>query len=571
MWITTLGKDPPMLENTRDNLLETIAPGGPENIICPACGVPITLTNPGSFELNLTVNARKEFNEVIRGYGAFLARTEGELLSHNLPSLAQSAAVEYPYEKREGLRDRKVKDGIYDSANAKFIGDYWWRRFDHYEYDRLIHDELPTIADMDDAIRTARTKKDTERSSTETSARVGVSRVAAPSRGAAAPQSLIDAVVRVLLDGAEPYKLIGRVMSLTFDQPHVRRWLKSVTVSPPAASGNMASARPSVDKTRLNKILADQLVAPTYAGYLDRLETVSANEDLCKMLLSASNTSRRLSLIDKIGRLRLVLVLLLGHVTNKAPEIFPGLIGHKVPFVLPRRVVISPRFLPGLLEAVLISGHMSGFRLTKEYGQLLEDDEALSLGDVDPNNDESEAKAIRGLIERLGPDTHQILQFACQGPSGQLLDDKSTQNADPRGKESNESPVRQPFAPKDPDICGWFPKKERTHPIVFIGSPGTGKSTVMLSGLLQFYNNAQALGAVVGFQTDRDLKKYYNYVYEYWRGIMPTPTPAGSRNSIQIRIEDASRPTIGANFIFTDVAGEVTARSVREKARTPSS
>ncbi|MDN3028251.1 hypothetical protein [Streptomyces sp. S.PB5] len=520
----------------------------------------MSLRNPGSFELNLTVNARKEFNETIRHYGAFLSYFETEAAARNISSSTRNDAVTYAHTERDGLDPSQFTRGLYSTKGADEVREHWWNRFDHYEFYRLVHEDLLPLADLEAVLAEARASEESAQADATSARQTGSRAVPGErTRTTAAPQNTaaekpFEAAARVVLGGFEPLRMPGHIMSLVFDQPHVRRWL-SDTADLGSAFG--PTRREAGGSATLASLSAQPEVAPTLAGYLGLLEEVVEDTSLLTVLLGPQYVDRRRKLLDRIRRARLVLVLLLGHASDLVPKEFPGLVEQYVPFTLPRRVVVAPKLLADLLESAAITD-LSGLRLSDEYVSLLLGD-GLSA-DPAPLTQDQKARLIAEFVVQLGDDTHKVFTFVCRGPSGRSAE---------RAREQAFAAPPRSYAPDEPDYCGWYPKPDETHPVVFIGSPGTSKSTLMLTGLLQFYNNAQALGATVGFQSDKDLREYDNYVDRYWEGALPDPTPAGSRNSIQLRVESTTDPTRGANFVFTDVPGEVTSRSVRGEGADP--
>ncbi|MBR7827925.1 hypothetical protein KDK95_16530 [Actinospica sp. MGRD01-02] len=513
-------------------MLRTIVPGSAQEFACPACGVPMSLRNPGSFELNLTINARKEFNEIIMQYAAFLAHFEAEATSRNIASSTRDDTAPYAHRVSDDLPERVFTRGIFTTKGADLVREQWWERFDHYAFHRLIHEDLLPIAKLEAALAAAKN---------------GAASLGGGASGYEDAEPPFAAVVEVLLGGIEPLRMMGHVMSLVFDQPQIRRWL---TATAPDSPG----ARPAEDKVAA--LCGKPQIAPTLSRYLALLEDVLGKPELIRQLIGEEQVENAGRMLGELRRVRLMLVLLLGHESPDVWTAFPGLVEPHVPYTLPRRVVVAPKLLP-LLFVSASAADLTGLRLSEDYFNLLAGDGARP-GDLGAPAPGDVSATVAEFVELLGPDTHKLVVFVCRGPSGRPIN--------PSAQPGATSPD---YAAKEPDFCGWYPKAEQTHPVVFIGSPGTSKSTLMLTGLLQFYNNAQALGATVGFQSDKDLREYDSYVDRYWQGILPDPTPTGARNSIQLRVESTKVPSLGANFVFTDIPGEKAARSVRGEGADP--
>ncbi len=532
--------------NTRDDLLQTIVPNNSVAFVCPACGLPMSLRNPGTFELNLTPDYRKECNEILAHYAAYLDRIEQELAARNLPGSMRATRAPYAYAGQDDLPEGLVSEGLYDTETARKIREYWWQKFDRYGFARAIHQELSPFADLRSLLAGGET------SVAGPQGEAGLPRRPAPPSTRKA-ESPFDILIRVLIAGFEPWRLAGHLMSLVYDQPHVRRLLNHVD---PDAAGEEPAA-PDGYK-RFLELTHEPAIAPTFAAYLDLAELVIQEDKLADRFLNSENAGRRGILSQMIHRARLALVLLLGHRSEAAAHAYPGLYKVGVPFTLSHRVVVTPRFLPLLLNAVARDVR-SGVRLSERYWELLTGDE---LADVVPEDGQPPAGDVAPIVARmvseLGEDTHVVLRFVCCGPSGR-----------PPRALSADSPGGKEYAPEDPDYCGWYPKADPTHPVVFIGSPGTSKSTLMLSGLVTFYNNIQALRATVRFRSDRDQQSYIRYIDRYWEGGLPAPTDHGTRDSIHLRVEATDDPSHGAEFVFTDIPGEMVSRSVLGEGADP--
>jgi hypothetical protein len=535
--------------NTRDDLLQTIVPNNTVEFVCPACGLPMSLRNPGTFELNLTPDFRKECNEILAHYAAFLDRIEQDLAARNLPGSMRGSGDPYAYTGRDDLPLGLVSDGFYDTETAREIRAYWWAKFDRYDFARGIHQELSPLADLRSLLETGDTGV------TDLGAGAGPARRTAPPGGRRA-ESAFDILIRVLVAGAEPWRLPGQLMSLVYDQPHVRRLLSHV-----APNGGQATAAatgtgaPGAGYAEFLELTRQRVVAPTFAAYLDLAAQVIDSDDLANKFLSTENAARRDRLRGMIHRTRLALVVLLGHRSAAAVSAYPGLHTFGVQFTLPDRVVANPRLLPPLLNAVARDVR-SGLRIPPRYFELLEGGALpvdVPAADAPPDD---AAPVVAAMVDTLGELTHVLFRFVCCGPSGRP----------PRAAAVDAEPG---YAPEDPDYCGWYPKKDATHPVVFIGSPGTSKSTLMLSGLVTFHDAIQALRATLKFRSDRDLQGYMRYINRYWAGDRPVPNDNGTRDSIHLRVEATDDPSRGAEFVFTDIPGEMVSRSMHGEGTDP--
>ncbi len=514
-----------MPKNSWKDLIETISTTEAVDIICPSCGVPMSLRNPGSFEMNLTVNATQEFNKVLRSYSSYLSSVESELDTRNTPSLTQNFDAEYPYIDLEALPKESQDDGLWKTGGADDIRRNWWEPFDRYRFAENLQEKLPRITELEARLADA----DGQPASQQTRP-----------QSAAKP---FDVALQLLIGGFEPRRIIGRIMNLVFEQPHVRAWRAHVL-----ADRHVYPADGAEDSSQE----LDAVLTPTFARYFKLFDKVLGDEKIAAALLSEKNRKAAAAHRDALLRIRLIIVLLLGHQNPEVAKKYPDLLGDRIPFTLPLRVIVPPKLVSQLLTSAAVTD-LTGLSLSAEYLAAVRQDSRIS-----PDSEGDGEAAIQDFVGRFSRDVHRILIFTCRGPSG----------SDPRSvSPGSESPAS--FGPLDTDRCGWYPKEDETHPIVFIGSPGSGKSTVMLTGLIQFCLNAQALGVVTKFESQRDVRKYTKYLEDYWQGILPNATPAATKSSIQFRVETNGKEIVGRNFVFTDIPGEVLSRGTRSDGADP--
>lgn len=72
------------------------------------------LCKPGSFELNLTANARREFIGMIHIYRPYPEGIECELTARDLPETDRSGTADYPFTDRGHAEPRPISDLIFE-------------------------------------------------------------------------------------------------------------------------------------------------------------------------------------------------------------------------------------------------------------------------------------------------------------------------------------------------------------------------------------------------------------------------------------------------------------------------
>ena len=91
----------------------------------------------------------------------------------------------------------------------------------------------------------------------------------------------------------------------------------------------------------------------------------------------------------------------------------------------------------------------------------------------------------------------------------------------------------------------------------------------MLTGFTTFYENIFALGATINFESPEDEARMNSLYKNYSAGKMPKPTLKGDRTTIKLSIQFPVKGYHRTHFVFTDVAGEVMARSLTAEGSDP--
>jgi Double-GTPase 1 len=122
---------------------------------------------------------------------------------------------------------------------------------------------------------------------------------------------------------------------------------------------------------------------------------------------------------------------------------------------------------------------------------------------------------------------------------------------------------------KRSEFCGWYPKPEPTHPVLFIGSPGTGKSSVMVTGLTSFSTCRTTMRLKVEGVSKEDRAMIDHYQKSFFDGILPKRTETNVRYTVQLAIEDIRNLKNRVNFVFTDIPGEIAASGIQGQGTDP--
>ena len=339
---------------------------------------------------------------------------------------------------------------------------------------------------------------------------------------------------RNFLGSLEPRSIADPLMDLVLDQTYVASWCEKILM-PSASAG-------------LDALLND--VCPAIQEHLHFIRDINQPTNAEGVPFSQRSQPDQ-KLEEGIIRVQFILAILLGHHSKRIEAVFLNEIGITlgVPFTLPRTTIVSPKRLQELLysEPVLNNPRIG---LSQDLlHQLKQDAVANSVGN-------GEQISLEGMTTNLKREIHQFIHFTCTGS----VDDQP--NAEPIHSHSNSA--------SSEETCDWYPKPEPTHSVILLGSPGTGKSSAMLTGFTTFYDNIFALGATISFDSPEDEVRMKRLNEDYWAGNMPSPTAKGSRTTIKLAVDFPEQGYPRTNYVFTDFAGEVMVRSLTHEGSDPS-
>jgi hypothetical protein len=477
-----------------------------DGIICPSCGSVLGVRKQGTYNMTLTDKARLELDEVLSAYRSFIRDVE-EVLEHiNIIGIR-------PYDKAKHSFRRIGED--YPELNAR--GTYR-----NTQGSKIVEDFIKKHLDYFDwsnnfykFIRQNKLQSALQNRSQQEQTEL---------------QQIHGRCRDTLLGGLEPPIVSGPIIDLIFEQRFVKRWMQGL----------------QADQTPLNALLTE--VCPKLQFYLDALA------QLDKIIKQPGDPD----LAEGVLRVKLILAILLGHQSEQHIQTMAPLgIRTKVPFTLPRLTLVSPRLLHQLICSEVVLGKAS-FGWDSKIVEAIRTIPLQQPGVNPPNSLPTSGNQpdITALVSILGKKIPQFVNFACTGLVGE-----KPQIRMPGVTQIQDWEVNQ---------CGWYPKAEKTHSIVFYGSPGSSKSTVMLTGLTTFYRQAAVLGANISFESPDDEARMKELDQAYSLGKMPSPTAQGARKSIKLSIEFVTDAYSKANFVFTDIPGEVAARSLTEEGSDPS-
>ncbi len=182
------------------------------------------------------------------------------------------------------------------------------------------------------------------------------------------------------------------------------------------------------------------------------------------------------------------------------------------------------------------------------------------LREWDPKN-KAEVK-LQEFESDLNSDIENLFNFQCTGEvPGNFRFEES---------DSKEEVVGDYFdivtdnSPKK--ICLWSPSGVLTFPIVLLGSPGTGKTSAMLTGLPSAFDHISFYGLDFHPGTPRDIELRKQLLDYCNAGRKPAPTPSTERVVIFGKVHDNFKHQ-SVNFAFVDIAGERVSRMIKEEGQ----
>lgn len=512
-----------MPQNTRKDFLLTNSPAS-NGIICPACGSVMGLRYAASYHMILTENARHEFDRFARLLRRTLELLEYRLEGRNLLGVQHNQNQSYPYTRELKIYGLQA-DGTYPEETTKGVRTFI-DELDLLEWRQIFGSNFPPHSDSHD-------DSDID------------------------DETLINAVYEQLTAGSEPASVAGSLMDIIFDQRIVRHALKEA-------------------ETTIEDLAKE--VCPNICRYLNAARVA---------LKETPDIELKPNFAERTRRFFQVIALLVGHEAEDCTRLSGGLLKYAIPFTLPRQTIISVDNLELLLRSdfVIRQSRLGWSDELKQILPLTPNTEAVSLrtDTMDKTN------KIDELVKLLKDEIHLLINFCCTGDASYSPGSRESfafANSDNELSFSQYSFLEERIAwsPKPEDLptkdirhkfehegqyCGWYPKTEPTHPVVLIGSPGTSKSTVMLTGLTTFITKLGSLGATARLESPSDRLLVKQYKRNYYHFSPPKPTRRGTRLSVMLSLEPTTRGFERTHFVFTDVPGEVASRSLTDEGSDP--
>jgi hypothetical protein len=124
--------------------------------------------------------------------------------------------------------------------------------------------------------------------------------------------------------------------------------------------------------------------------------------------------------------------------------------------------------------------------------------------------------------------------------------------------------------PKDTTVrkyqpCGWSPSKRKSHSIVILGSPGTGKTCLLQSGLAKLRLHAATAGITITPEDNASRKDLFELEENYRKGDVKNSTAVNLALNLQVsQLEDTQYVN---RFTFIDIPGHKVSSLVSQKEK----
>ncbi|MFM6016705.1 MAG: hypothetical protein ACKPCI_20525 [Dolichospermum sp.] len=536
-----------MANTIKDFKLTAITRG---NIICPKCAACMGIHDPNSFQLILTDRARDHMEDRLLELRSFTKGLEAYLMS-KIYSISISADFGSPYEDEKSLYFRDLAEklelqtnefrvdsyGIFEGGDGiRRHADDFKKQIDPYKFVDNFKDEIPDLSVSE--IKSGDEKK----------------------------QACENYLKYLTGEGIERTSN-GLIYNLIAEQTKIENKLNEELYG--------------VVKNIVKEIF------PTLSKYYDFIDT---NIDLLGDKIKGAK--------DNVRRARLLLVMLHANdfyknpqlsITPKHTEILSEFL--KQQYKLPEKTTVSIELLSQLVASrVLIDNKSNLLNFwnspdSQTFSIIPYTDFLKNLFDWNTWN--AAVAKLTGVEKKYTnwlKHLDRLINVAC---TNEVEKDKEEFNINLEGVETlaypdqmpSESvpqpePVPQPELvygkPKDTTVrkyqpCGWSPSKRKSHSIVILGSPGTGKTCLLQSGLAKLRLHAATAGITITPEDNASRKDLFELEENYRQGNVKNSTAVNLALNLQVsQLEDTQYIN---RFTFIDIPGHKVSSLVSQKEK----
>ena len=533
--------------NTIEDLFNTRneSAGSPSRIACPICGTGLTLQSSSGVQPVLSPETRDWFNQDLDCFRAFLAFLAYCVNRRNAgvgrraavldPGLSESDAKQWLSEftcAGESIPDEVVRKlqatGVIDLPLFKQL-DEILKALNDREFDEEIDQYVP---DLDSIEKSVDAKQFAN-------------------------------LVRYILLSIEPSGRFATVAELVLSQEPVQRWASESKTKRPKGMGKLTFL---VDQMKAKSPSEYSRLFDFFGKIADTLDDDSAfSQQVVEELKTAgivgtSTDSLRRDLCNRLERACVIVALLTLHDAKQGLETLDSYFGTsnrarsgRGTYQLPDTAIVSF----SLIRMILKSVEVLKFNILD-----VSDKEKEVLRQLrSSTSDENGGDAHQWLLAQLSePKTRglisQLFGFACNGrPSDRIVikSDSAAGNAE--------------ASPKYRRICGWYPKEESTLGVVFVGTPGAGKSFAFYAACAVITSAVSRLGAFTLKPSPMSDASLEALRYAFQRGGKPDRTARNAHHAIEFTLSAQDKNVCvdeSLHFVFVDIPGEIAVQPMRE-------
>lgn len=570
-----------MSSNNKQQFLSTSRTG---NIICPACGNPMSMREFASYQLVFTSKARQALNTMVAHFVNFLTFFDDALLFHDQYGLDSVPLEVVPYQ----VGDNMDKLGFFTSPFSEGI--------------KVLCRSQESLAVLNKIRQLPKTQDSLEGADLVEK----LSQCYSLIYGQIAPYDYVASLFEIIDQQYAVQHAIqgrGRITPEDFD---ALKELLTYEAEGLGADGAFNATSLKTDLANWPRLVRNlQTIAPGYARYVGFMLKLAAaaktpaaepqQRSAPSMFDSGMNNIRVAPETDKArpitGEQVADCVMKFAHVLNvflcggyiEHDEELEGVAekeppaGADVNGASQGRVVRQYRF--GLNSVVqdweTLGKFITSYPAVKMFepywpkefveeikGGTLPEDEVgrniTSLFDDPEPGSPSNIERTSELLESIGRDrflgvVSSVVDFACRGQAMTLPDYLVRTKVFGGTSRPLRKMARNWIVSS---ICGWCPSDRNAHSLVLLGGTGSGKSSIAQSGLVALSDSLSQFGYSLSYPGPVDEVVFDFYHHNHYKNQMPSATEEGARYTLTLSLEPIGNPQSRVDMVFTDVAGE---------------
>jgi hypothetical protein len=570
-----------MSNNNKEQFLSTSRAG---NIICPACGNPMSMREFASYQLVFTSKARQALNTMVTHFVNFLTFFDDALLFHDQYGLDSVPLEVVPYQ----VGDKMDKLGFFTSPFSESV--------------KVLCRSQESLAVLNKIRHLPKTQDSLEGADLNDK----LSKCYSLIYGQIAPYDYVASLFEITDQQYAVQHAIqgrGRITPEDFDD---LKDLLAFEADGLGAGGSFNGTSLKTDLANWARLVKNlQAIAPGYARYIGFMLKLAATLKTPAVAAPPQRTAP--SMFDSGINIRDVpetvkaqaitgeevanCVMKFAHVLNvflcggyiEHDEEMEGLAEKETPGgpetngAARGRVVRQYRF--GLNSVVqdweTLGKFITSYPAVKMFepywpkefveeikgGTLPEGEFSRNIASLsrDPEpGSPSNIEHTSELLESIGSDrflgvVSSVVDFACRGQAMTLPDYLVRTKVFGGTSRPLRKMARNWIVSS---ICGWCPSDRNAHSLVLLGGTGSGKSSIAQSGLVALSDSLSQFGYSLSYPGPVDEVVFDYYHHNHYKNQMPSATEEGARYTLTLSLEPISDPLSRVDLVFTDVAGE---------------